>query len=145
MGTKKKWGRWFKCNLVIPSQFKKITRNSIPIDQGDRDPQKACNGCSCMAIVSSTVQPGKPGSRCDPYPYGICLLLRCPAPSNDAVSPEYRVSPVAAYVPMLLLLSFSVKLYLNQRPQFPSTVNSDCLERDSAVADSRSVRSLMFF
>jgi len=37
MGTLKKWGRGFKCNLVIPSQLKKITRNSIPIDQGDRE------------------------------------------------------------------------------------------------------------
>ena len=114
MGTlvQKKWGRWFKCNLVIPSQFKKITRNSMSVDQGDRDLQKACNACSCMAIVCTVVQPGKPGSRCDPYPYGICLLLRCPSPSHDAVSPEHRASSVSAYVLKLFLPSFSAKLYV---------------------------------
>ena len=37
--NKNKWGRWFKCNLGIPRQFKRIIEIGccIPIHQGSRD------------------------------------------------------------------------------------------------------------
>ena len=36
----RKWGRWFKCNLVISPQFEKISGTSIPINEGGRKEEK---------------------------------------------------------------------------------------------------------
>jgi hypothetical protein len=47
----------------------------------------------------------------------------------DATFREHRVSLASAYAPMLFLLAFSVKLYLNQCPLFPEEEIPDGRER----------------